>query len=72
METEKSIINRLRRGDTQAMKALMNIHQDYVYTLVYRMVKSHTVAEELSQDVFIKVYKKIDTYHTCAGKYFFG
>ena len=62
MQKEKQIIDQLKDGDLTAMKALMEIHQDYVYTLVFQMVKSHAVAEEITQDVFIKVYKKIDTY----------
>ena len=66
MEKEKQIISSLQNGDFTAMKALMEIHQDYVYSLVYQMVKSHADAEEITQDVFVKVYKKIDTYQAKA------
>jgi RNA polymerase sigma-70 factor, ECF subfamily len=62
MLTEKQLILRLKNGDTDALKTLMQLYQDFVYTLVLRMVKSAAAAEELTQDIFIKVYKKINTF----------
>ncbi|MCB0281157.1 MAG: RNA polymerase sigma factor [Calditrichaeota bacterium] len=62
MLTEKQLIDRLKSGDTQSLKKIMDLHQDYVYTLVIQMVKLKDVAEELTQDVFIKVYNKINSY----------
>ncbi len=62
MLMEKKLIARLKNGDVQALKQLMEDYQDYVYTLSLQMVKSSQAAEELTQDVFIKVFKKIDTF----------
>lgn len=62
MKNELQVIRKLKCGNLNAIKELMEIHQDYVYTLVYQMLKSHLAAEEITQDVFIKVYKKINTY----------
>ena len=62
MLDEKQIIDRLKNGDSQALKLLMELHQDYIYTLVIQMVKSVHASEELTQDIFIKVYNKINTY----------
>jgi RNA polymerase sigma-70 factor, ECF subfamily len=62
MLTEKQLILRLKNGDTDALRTLMQLYQDFVYTLVLRMVKSAPAAEELTQDIFIKVYKKINTF----------
>lgn len=62
MLTEKQLIDRLKSGDSQALKKIMEMHQDYVYTLVIQMVKLNDAAEELTQDVFIKVYNKINSY----------
>ena len=62
MTTEKQLIDRLKRGDPKAMEPLMELHQDYVYTLIIQMIKSSSAAEELTQDVFVKVFQKIDTY----------
>ena len=62
MLTEKQLISRLKKGDVQALKELMEVYQDFVYTLSLQIVKSNTAAEELTQDVFIKVFKKIDSF----------
>ncbi len=62
MLTEKQLISRLKNGDVEALKQIMHIYQDFVYTLALQMVKVKTVAEELTQDVFVKVFKKIDSF----------
>jgi len=62
MNSEKESIERLKQGDLKAMEPLMELHRDYVYTIARQMVKSADVAEELAQDVFVKVFRKIDTY----------
>ena len=62
MISEKVLIDRLKNGDVKAMEPLMQLHQDYVYTLAMQMVKSNGIAEELTQDVFVKVFRKIDSY----------
>jgi len=62
MTSEKEIIDQLKSGDVKAMEPLMTMHKDYVYTIIIQMVKLSSVAQELTQDVFVKVFKKIDTY----------
>ena len=62
MNSEKELIERLNNGEVEAMGPLMAMHQDYVFTIVMQMVKNQAVAEELTQDVFVKVFKKIDSY----------
>ena len=62
MTSEQEIIEQLKAGDIRAMEPLMTMHKDYVYTIIIQMVKISSVAQELTQDVFVKVFKKIDTY----------
>ena len=62
MKNENEIIRRLQNGNEKALSELMNLHQDYVFTVAYRFVKNREKAEEITQDVFIKVYRKIGTY----------
>lgn len=59
---EQSIIRRLKKGDSLALAGLMDIYQDYVFTIAMRMVKTRETAEEITQDVFVKVYNKIETF----------
>ncbi len=59
---EDVIIDRLKRGDTQAMRLLIKKHGAYVYTLSLRMLKKKELAEEAAQDVFIKVHHNINQF----------
>ena len=54
---DNEIISLVLKGDHQAYASLVNRYQNYVFTLVFRMVKSREDAEEVAQDVFVKAYK---------------
>ena len=56
---DNEIISKVLRGDYQAYAGLVNRYQNYVFTLVLRMVKNREDAEEVAQDVFIKAYKAL-------------
>jgi RNA polymerase sigma factor (sigma-70 family) len=57
--TEKEIINRVLSGDQQAFAGLVTQYQNYVFTLVLRMIKGREDAEEVAQDVFVKAYRSL-------------
>jgi len=59
---EQELIGRLQQGDQQALKGIIQLYQDYVYTIALQMVKKLEMAEEVTQDVFIKVYQKIEQF----------
>ncbi|HEV7783679.1 MAG TPA: sigma-70 family RNA polymerase sigma factor [Chitinophagaceae bacterium] len=54
---DNEIISQVLNGDHQAYAVLVNRYQNYVFTLILRMIKSREDAEEVAQDVFIKAYK---------------
>lgn len=56
---DQYIINQILGGDTQAFSVLVDRYKDLVFTLALRMLKHREEAEEVSQDVFIKVYKSL-------------
>ena len=43
--------------DSFSFKAFIKEHQDKVYNIVLKMVQSHEDAEEITQDVFVDIYK---------------
>jgi len=59
---EKKILKKLGRGDANALAELLDMYQDFVYTIARRMVKQKEAAEEITQDVFVKVYYKLHTF----------
>ena len=51
------MISEIRRGNTRAFSDLVDSYKDMVFTLSVRMLGNREEAEEVSQDVFIKVFK---------------
>lgn len=62
MSPEEQLIKAVGLGDPKAFKALVDTYKDMVYTLCLRMVKNTMIAEELTQDAFLKAYRSIHSY----------
>ena len=56
---DNEIISRVLRGEQNAYADLVNRYQNYVFTLVLRMIRSREDAEEVAQDIFIKAYRSL-------------
>ena len=62
METKDfALIQRTLNGDQNAFTRLVTKYQKWVHTLVWRKIGDFHIAEEITQDVFLKVYKKLST-----------
>jgi len=57
--TDTDIISRVLKGDQQVFAQLVERYQNYVFTLVLRMIDSREDAEEVSQDIFIKAFRSL-------------
>ena len=56
-----TLIQRTLDGDQNAFTTLVTKYQKWVHTLVWRKTGDFHIAEEITQDVFLKVYKKLST-----------
>jgi RNA polymerase sigma-70 factor (ECF subfamily) len=54
---ERELIERCRAGDDTAFAELVDRYKDLVYGLIYRMVRDRGLADDLAQDVFLKVHR---------------
>lgn len=61
-DAEQRLLDLARRGDTEAYGHLVRAHQDLIYALVFRSVRDGAVAEELTQDVFLKAFRSLETF----------
>lgn len=59
---EKQLISEIRRGNTRAFSDLVDSYKDLVFTLSVRMLGNREEAEEVSQDVFIKIFKSLQNF----------
>jgi RNA polymerase sigma-70 factor (family 1) len=55
---ERQIILRVSKGDESAFTELFNHHRDKIYSTAIRLTASREMAEEILQDVFLKIWMK--------------
>ncbi|HEY5922940.1 MAG TPA: sigma-70 family RNA polymerase sigma factor [Kofleriaceae bacterium] len=60
-ELERSLLRRLRDRDERAFRELVEAHRDRVYNITFRMLGNRAEAEDVAQEVFIAVFKTIDS-----------
>jgi RNA polymerase sigma-70 factor (ECF subfamily) len=53
------LCRRCQRGDVHALEELYKRHKDKVYALALRLTNNAQDAEDIVQDVFVQVYRKI-------------
>ena len=58
---DADLIQHILDGDQGAFTALVNKYQKSVHALVWRKIGDFHIAEEITQDVFLKVYKRLST-----------
>jgi RNA polymerase sigma-70 factor, ECF subfamily len=59
---EAEIIARAQAGDAAAFHWLYEKHYRRVFALSWRMVGNHAIAEELTQDTFLQVFRRLNTF----------
>jgi RNA polymerase sigma-70 factor (ECF subfamily) len=59
---ERLLIARLRERDEQAFADIVRLYGDKVFSLIFRMLGNRQEAEDVAQDVFITVFKTIETF----------
>jgi len=60
--SEAEAIERAKVGDTDAFEALYNLHKRRVYSLCLRMTSNTAEAEDLTQEAFLQLFRKIGTF----------
>jgi RNA polymerase sigma-70 factor (ECF subfamily) len=61
------IVRRCMNGDSAAWAEMVRTHQRRVYGLCYRFTGNATDAEDLTQDVFLKIYSNLGSFDATRG-----
>ena len=56
------LIERCLKGDQQAWEQIVRLHWRKVFNVAYKFVGKHDEAEDLTQDIFLKIFKSLDTF----------
>lgn len=59
---DSELISRAAGGDPTAFQALVERHRAMVYRVAYQFAGNHHDAEDIAQEVFLKVYRSLDRF----------
>ncbi len=62
IESDLELMLRVRRGDTESFEVLLRRHRTPLVNYFLRMVRDPALAEDLAQEVFLRVYQARERY----------
>lgn len=69
MDTDAILVERCLAGDQAAWAELVRAHTRRVYNLCYRFTGRGEEAEDLTQDVFLRVYRTLGSFRLAEGNF---
>lgn len=60
---DSELVDRAQEGDREAFQTLVERYQEKVYSICYGKVKDEQDAKDVSQDVFVKVFRYIENFN---------
>jgi RNA polymerase sigma-70 factor (ECF subfamily) len=69
LDPDFSLVSRCLRGDEAAWEELVRVHTRKVYGLCYRFTGSGSEAQDLTQEVFLRVFRTVKTFRATEGSF---
>jgi RNA polymerase sigma-70 factor (ECF subfamily) len=69
-EADAALIERARGGDLPAFNQLVARHERAVYNVALRYMRSRELAEDVTQEAFLRAWRSLDTFRNDAGEGF--
>lgn len=66
---DTQLVEQIKAGDEEAFQLLFRKHQNWVYSKVYRILCNPQDTEEVWQDIFLKVWQRIDKWDPEIGSF---
>ena len=67
MEQDAQLVQQCLQGDGSAWEELVRRHSRRIFNICYRFTGNGTEAEDLSQEVFLRVYRTLGSYRSATG-----
>ena len=67
--TDNRLIAEVLTGDRTSLVALVNRHQPWIYNTTFRMVLTPEDAEDVTQEILVKLITKLSTFDPAKGKF---
>jgi RNA polymerase sigma-70 factor (ECF subfamily) len=69
LDPDYTIVERCLSGDAAAWEELVRLHTRRVYGLCYRFTGKETEAQDLTQDVFLRVFRALGSFRSTEGSF---
>ncbi|MFV8226059.1 RNA polymerase sigma factor [Christiangramia aquimixticola] len=67
---QDGLILELQNGNQRAFERIYELYSESVYGIIYSIVNEKDVAEEILQDVFLKIWNNASSYNSEKGRFF--
>jgi RNA polymerase sigma-70 factor (ECF subfamily) len=69
MDPDQQLVERCLAGEENAWEDLVKVHTRRVYAICYRFTGSDHAAQDLTQDVFLRLFKSLRSYRVGEGSF---
>ena len=69
LDQDAQLVERCLRGDESAWEELVKTHTRRVYAICYRFTNRESEAQDLTQDVFLRVFKSVKSFRAGEGSF---
>ena len=69
LDPDSNIVTRCLRGDESAWEELVRLHSRKVYALCYRFTNQSSEAQDLTQEVFLRVFRTLASFRSAEGSF---
>jgi RNA polymerase sigma-70 factor (ECF subfamily) len=69
LDFDCNLVERCLRGEEAAWEELVRLHTRRVYSVCYRFTNSGSEAQDLTQDVFLRVFKSLRSFRAGEGSF---
>jgi RNA polymerase sigma-70 factor (ECF subfamily) len=69
LDSDKTLVERCISGDETAWEQLVRTHTRRVYAMCYRFTNSASEAQDLTQDVFLRIFKSVKSFQADEGSF---
>jgi RNA polymerase sigma-70 factor (ECF subfamily) len=67
LDPDSSLVERCRKGDESSWEEMVKTHSRRVYSLCYRFTGRDSEAQDLTQEVFLRVFRSLHTFRAGEG-----
>lgn len=68
--TQEELLPLLRKQDSQAFTVVYDCYAKSLFAVIQNLIKNKEESEDVLQDVFVKIWKNIDSYNDSKGRFY--